>query len=61
VRFIIDLWPDMDASADPHKALLWAIERVRENGEQLAWDVEDDSGNPLATDYVPANNEEENK
>lgn len=44
MKFIIELWPDLDDTTDPREALRWALESIRRGGEALSWDVQTDDG-----------------
>lgn len=52
MRFVLDLWPDGGESMTPGEAVRYAISRIRDNGENLTWQLRSDVTDEVIADSV---------
>lgn len=51
MRFVLELWPDIDEYDDPQALLTYAVESVKRNPD-LIWTILDDDGRILFDEVV---------
>jgi hypothetical protein len=49
VKFILDLWPDLEDDATPEELLQWALDAIQSN-PGLSWTITEDDGHVISDD-----------